>query len=121
MKIAVIGGGVFGAMTATRLAKFGGTVSLFERMPVLMQGTSSLANRLHCGFHYPRHEETARQCMRGFNRFQETFAAAILPGVFNAYFIASQDSLTSPSNFLEFCQRMNWLTDKSNQINSCPP
>jgi glycine/D-amino acid oxidase-like deaminating enzyme len=107
MKIAVIGGGVFGAMTATRLAKFGGTVSLFERMPVLMQGTSSLANRLHCGFHYPRHEETARQCMRGFNRFQETFAAAILPGVFNAYFIASQDSLTSPSNFLEFCQRMN--------------
>ena len=55
-------------------------------MPVLMQGTSSLANRLHCGFHYPRHEETARQCMRGFNRFQETFAAAILPGVLQRLF-----------------------------------
>ena len=81
-------------------------MSLFERLPVLMQGTTSLANRLHCGFHYPRHEETARQCMRGFNSFREAFGAAILPGVFNAYFIARENSLTSPSDFLEFCGRM---------------
>jgi hypothetical protein len=38
----------------------------------------------------------------GFNSFREAFAAAVLPGVFNAYFIAREDSLTSPSNFLEF-------------------
>ena len=107
MKIAVIGGGVFGVMTATGLAEFGETVSLFERLPILMQGTTSVANRLHCGFHYPRHEETARQCVRGYNSFREAFAAAVLPGVFNAYFIAREDSLTSPSDFLEFCGKMN--------------
>ena len=107
MNVAVIGGGVFGAMIATALAEFGEKVSLFERLPVLMQGTTSVANRLHRGFHYPRHEETARQCMRGFNNFREAFASAILPGVSNAYFIASEDSLTSPRDFLEFCGRMN--------------
>jgi L-2-hydroxyglutarate oxidase LhgO len=80
MKIAVIGGGVFGAMTAARLVEVGETVSLFERLPALMQGTTSVANRLHQGFHYPRDDETARQCMRGYEIFKETFAAAILPG-----------------------------------------
>ncbi len=61
MRIAVIGGGVFGTMIAIRLAELGPSVSLLERLPALMQGTSSLANRLHFGFHYPRDEETARQ------------------------------------------------------------
>jgi glycine/D-amino acid oxidase-like deaminating enzyme len=56
MRIAVIGGGVFGTMIAVRLAEFGHSVSLLERLPALMQGTSSLANRLHFGFHYPRDE-----------------------------------------------------------------
>jgi succinate dehydrogenase/fumarate reductase flavoprotein subunit len=45
MRIAVIGGGVFGTMIAIRLAEFGHSVSLLERLPALMQGTSSLANR----------------------------------------------------------------------------
>ena len=67
----------------------------------------SVANRLHFGFHYPRDEETARQCKRGFTRFKKEFADAVLPGVANAYFIAREGSLTSPSEFLAFCQRMN--------------
>jgi L-2-hydroxyglutarate oxidase LhgO len=120
MKIAVIGGGVFGAMTATRLAEFGEAVSLFERLPALMQGTTSIANRLHQGFHYPRHEETARQCMRGFESFKETFAAAILPGVFNTYFIAREGSLTSPVDFLTFCRRMN-LAYREIDPDDCQP
>jgi len=107
MRIAVIGGGVFGTMIAFRLAEFGHSVSLLERLPALMQGTSSLANRLHFGFHYPPDEETARQCKRGFARFKQEFADAVLSGVSNAYFIAREGSLTSPSAFLGFCQRMH--------------
>jgi 2-polyprenyl-6-methoxyphenol hydroxylase-like FAD-dependent oxidoreductase len=38
MKIAIIGGGTFGVMTAIRLAELGETVHLFERLPDLMQG-----------------------------------------------------------------------------------
>jgi L-2-hydroxyglutarate oxidase LhgO len=70
MKIAVIGGGVFGAMTAARLAEVGETVSLFERLPALMQGTTSVANRLHQGFHYPRDDETARPMHARLRSFQ---------------------------------------------------
>ena len=33
MRIAVIGGGVFGTMIAMRLAEFGHSVSLLERLP----------------------------------------------------------------------------------------
>ena len=106
MNIAIIGGGVFGAMTAIQLAEFGETVSLFERLPGLMKGASFNANRLHMGFHYPRDEETARQCMRSFQRFREEFESAILEGVTNAYFIASEGSLTSPGDFLAFCSRI---------------
>ena len=46
MHIAVIGGGVFGTMIAIRLAEFGRSVTLLERLPALMQGTSTLANCL---------------------------------------------------------------------------
>lgn len=105
MRIAVIGGGAFGVATATQLALAGESVTLFERLPGLLQGTSALANRLHRGFHYPRHEQTARQCALGFEAFAREFAEAILPGVDNTYFIASEGSLTSPREFLEFCGR----------------
>jgi glycine/D-amino acid oxidase-like deaminating enzyme len=105
-RIAVIGGGVFGVMTAIRLAESGNQVDLYERLPGLLQGASSNANRLHKGFHYPRDEETARQCLRGFQKFQDEFGSAILQGVTNAYFIASEGSLTSPEEFLAFCSRL---------------
>ena len=106
MHIAVIGGGAFGAMTAIKLAECGQTVTLFERLPSLMQGATFNANRLHLGFHYPRDEETALQCMRGFEIFKREFSPAILPEVTNAYFIASEGSLTSPRSFLAFCRRL---------------
>jgi glycine/D-amino acid oxidase-like deaminating enzyme len=106
MHVAVIGGGAFGAMTAIKLAECGQTVTLFERLPSLMQGATFNANRLHLGFHYPRDEETALQCMRGFEIFKREFSPAILPKVTNAYFIASEGSLTSPRSFLAFCRRL---------------
>src|SRR5262245_31380935 len=106
MNIAVIGGGVFGAVTAIKLAEMGRTVSLFERRPALMQAASSNGNRVHLGFHYPRDDETAHQCLRGFWKFKEEFAGAVLPELSNAYFIASEGSLTSASDFLAFCSRI---------------
>jgi glycine/D-amino acid oxidase-like deaminating enzyme len=103
MNIAVIGGGAFGSMTASRLAEMGETVSLFERLPNLMQGATFSANRLHLGFHYPRNDETARQCFRGYRTFGEKFESAILQGVRNAYFIAAEGLLTSSDEFLTIC------------------
>lgn len=105
MNVAVIGGGAFGAMTAIRLAEAGQAVSLFERLPGLMLGATLNANRVHLGFHYPRDAETSRQCVRGYRKFRQEFENAILPGVTNSYFVASEGSLTSPDEFLAACRR----------------
>jgi glycine/D-amino acid oxidase-like deaminating enzyme len=103
VKIAITGGGVFGAMSAIDLAENGHAVTIFERLDGLLQGTSRNANRLHLGFHYPRDSQTARQCALGYERFRCDFGAAVLPGVANAYFIANEGSLVSPEDFLAFC------------------
>lgn len=99
----MIGGGIFGAMSATRLADAGHATTLFERLPALLHGTSRAANRVHIGLHYPRDRATAEQCLRGFARFQREFAEAIIPGVKNAYFVAAEGSLTSAEDFVSFC------------------
>jgi glycine/D-amino acid oxidase-like deaminating enzyme len=106
MRVGVVGGGAFGMMSATRLAEAGESVTLFDRLPGLMQGASANANRLHQGFHYPRDEETARMCLRGFRRFREDFSEAILGSGANRYCVASEGSRVSAAEFLAFCDRL---------------
>lgn len=105
--VAVVGCGIFGAMTALRLAQKGASVTLFERHDAALRGASfNNQNRLHLGFHYPRDDETARQCIRGFQRFRDEFSACILDGFSNAYFIASQGSFVTAEQYISFCQRL---------------
>lgn len=105
--VAIIGCGIFGAMTALRLAARGAAVTIFERQARPLQGASyNNQNRLHLGFHYPRDDETARQSIRGFERFRQEFAPCILGGFPNAYFIAHEGSMVTPEQYLAFCKRM---------------
>jgi hypothetical protein len=92
-------------MAALRLARANCDVTVYERLPEILSGASfNNQNRLHLGFHYPRDVETARQCVRGFTRFKESFHEAILGDFPNAYFIASQGSHVSPDDYLAFCE-----------------
>ena len=62
----IIGGGIFGCLSAIELSKLGREVILIERMNNIMEGASSNnTNRLHLGYHYPRDLNTALQCKRG--------------------------------------------------------
>jgi glycine/D-amino acid oxidase-like deaminating enzyme len=81
VKLAIIGGGAFGAVIALKLAEAGESVTIFERRDELLLGASVNGNRLHYGFHYPRDDETARQCLRGYREFRREFGVAIRPGV----------------------------------------
>lgn len=111
-RVAVIGCGIFGAMSALRLAERGATVQVFERGQTILLGASyNNQNRLHLGFHYPRDDETARQCQRGFQRFRNEFGASLLQGFPNAYFIANNDSMTTPMDYLAFCKRVGLRYD----------
>ncbi|MGE0847684.1 MAG: NAD(P)/FAD-dependent oxidoreductase [Flavobacteriaceae bacterium] len=105
--IAVIGGGAFGVMTAIALAESGYAATVYERLPELMAGTTRSGNRVHMGYHYPRDATTVRQCMRGYARFTEEFAEAILGNVTNAYFIADAGSLVSAEEYIAFCDRFS--------------
>ncbi len=103
-RVGVVGCGAFGALVALRLNRAGYPTIVFERHHKILNGASyNNQNRLHLGFHYPRDIETARQCIRGFERFRSEFADCILENFPNAYFIAEAGSLVSPDEYLAFC------------------
>jgi glycerol-3-phosphate dehydrogenase len=52
MKIAVIGGGLNGVMTAWELCKYGHSVTLFERHTLISQTSSASSKLLHGGLRY---------------------------------------------------------------------
>jgi len=59
MKIAIIGGGIFGVTTAIRLSR-NHDVDLFEQNSDILQSASGINQyRLHRGYHYPRSTDTA--------------------------------------------------------------
>jgi glycine/D-amino acid oxidase-like deaminating enzyme len=102
--VAVIGAGIYGCKIALSLANAGYMVKLFERKHEIIDGASrNNQHRLHQGFHYPRDIETARQCKKGFHRFIEEFSPCISNKCPNLYCIASQGSLTSPEEYIKFC------------------
>ncbi|HEY6643533.1 FAD-dependent oxidoreductase [Povalibacter sp.] len=120
--IAVVGCGIFGAMTAMRLSERCATTTVFERQDAPLRGASfNNQNRLHLGFHYPRDDETARQCIRGFQRFRDAFPECVLDGFTNAYFIAREGSFVTPEQYLAFCRRMGLRHEQVDPSNFSPP
>ena len=106
-KIAVIGGGIFGGLISAELASQGFSVSLYERNEELMLGASlNNQNRLHLGYHYPRDDNTALQCIKGFQRFREAFPNCISTNFSNHYYISSRDTKVSMSDYKRFCLRV---------------
>ena len=106
--VAIIGCGIFGALTAIELSKKGNKVTIYESLKKILNGASlNNQNRLHLGFHYPRSDITAQQCIKTFQDFKSEFKASINENFQNAYFIASKGSLTSAKKYLSFCNRNN--------------
>lgn len=105
--VAVIGCGIFGALVSLELARRGTHVKLFERNIDVLQGASlNNQNRLHLGYHYPRDETTAIQCIEGFQRFKDKFSGCVSKGFPNAYFIASEGSHTNAADYRSFLERV---------------
>jgi glycine/D-amino acid oxidase-like deaminating enzyme len=106
-RIAVVGCGIFGAEVALQAADTGFEVLVFERADVVLAGASrNNQNRLHQGFHYPRDLDTGLQSIRGYHRFVARYPECVDGDFPNAYFIADQGSMTSPDDYLAFCERL---------------
>ena len=105
MRIAVIGGGIFGITVSIILGK-NHQIELFERNKELLQSASgSNQYRIHRGYHYPRSPDTVKDIIRSENSFKETFSEAIVNHYEHYYCIAKKNSLTSVTQFVDFCTK----------------
>jgi hypothetical protein len=106
-KVAILGGGIFGATAAYVLARSGFKVTLFEKNPHLFSGASLINhNRHHFGFHYPRSPQTARQCMESRDSFNSLYADSLIAD-FDNYYCVGKDSRLAANEYLAFCTEMN--------------
>ena len=104
-KIAVIGAGLFGVTIAAKLADKN-IVDLYERNDDILQAASGINQfRLHKGYHYPRSEETVLLSLSALKSFQREFKTAIVRNVSHYYCIAKKKSLTTPKEYISFCER----------------
>ena len=113
MKIAVVGGGIFGITVSIILGK-NHQIELFERNNELLQSASgSNQYRIHRGYHYPRSPDTVKDIIRSENSFKETFSEAIVNQYDHYYCIAKKNSLTSAKQFVDFCAEYGLVIDKA--------
>jgi len=111
MKIIVIGAGIFGVMIALELSKRH-KVTLVDMNNDIMQNASKVNhNRLHFGFHYPRSEATARQCLESYELFYDYFNSAITSNFENYYMIEKNSHVTS-SYYEQFCNDLGLVYKK---------
>jgi len=103
-RVAVVGGGIFGASAAIYAARRGHDVHLFEQRQELLQAASGINQyRLHRGYHYPRSADTARSCREAERSFLDEYADAVITGTPHLYGIAKLGSKVSYADYLTFC------------------
>ena len=89
MRVAVIGGGLFGCTAAIHAARAGHDVTLYEAKSDLMQGaTAATYARLHRGYHYPRSPETGRESRAAEKSFRAEYGGAVIDGGLQSYVVA---------------------------------
>lgn len=104
MKIAVIGGGLFGSTAAIHLARAGHEVSLYDAKADLMCGaTAATYSRLHRGYHYPRSPETGRESREAENAFRAEYGDCVIDGGKQAYIVAGGGHVT-PEQYRAFLE-----------------
>lgn len=92
MKVAVVGGGLFGCTAAIHAARAGHEVHLFEARRALMQAASGCSYyRLHRGYHYPRSAETGREGRRAEALFRSEYGACVVDGGRQFYVVPNDD------------------------------
>jgi hypothetical protein len=105
MKLAIVGGGIFGCLASIELSKVGHEVTLFESSSDVLKNASEINQaRLHTGMHYPRDFETAFNAKKNHDDFKELFPEAVVP--IEQIYAVGKGSKINFSDFLSFGKRL---------------
>lgn len=108
MRVAVIGGGIFGCTAAVYLNRAGHEVHLFEAKDSLLRCASGINQfRLHAGYHYPRSPETIAECKRSLRSFRKEYAPAIRGMGRHYYAVARHGSKLGAREYLDALDASN--------------
>ncbi len=110
MNLAIIGGGLFGISSAIKIKeKFPNSkVDIFEKNSDFLMGASGKNQfRWHRGYHYPRSEDTIRECLDSYNEFNKYFKKAKI--ISDNYYAISRNN--SKTNFIDYLKVL-----KKNQL-----
>ncbi|HEY6012740.1 MAG TPA: FAD-dependent oxidoreductase [Candidatus Limnocylindrales bacterium] len=103
MRVAVVGGGLFGSLAAVELARAGVAVTLYERHGDLLMGaTRANQGRIHRGYHYPR-DPAAGGLAEHADRLVARLPGAVVQGNTHHYLIAD-GSLVDAVRYEQFCR-----------------
>lgn len=110
MKVAIVGAGIFGLLTAKKLKDYLNKkiqITIFEYHQSILKGASANnLNRIHLGYHYPRSEKTAYQSKLNYYKFIEMFKDCIREDIKSYYFIAKKNSITNFEKYINFCKKI---------------
>jgi len=114
MKIAIIGGGIFGLTCAIKLATEN-QVTVFEKNNDIMKSASDTHQcRIHRGYHYPRSDKTVQEVLKSESSFINEFSDAVMKTTENFYFVSKNDSLVNADEYIDFCDRNSLEFEKTN-------
>lgn len=107
MRCLVIGAGWYGCHLSMYLINRGHIVTIVDKENAFFKGSSSKnQNRLHLGYHYPRSEDTIKECQEGYLRFLNEYPDISVEIRDNIYFIAKNGSKTDVTTFMKTFQEV---------------
>lgn len=123
MKIAVIGAGIFGCVTALKLRQQfpKAKIQIYEQNFGILMGASHCNQyRLHRGYHYPRSNETVQQQLESVLEFEKEFKGSIVKNGYERYYaISNKGSKVNTQKYLKFLEE-NKLEFKYQPLKGLP-
>ena len=107
MKIGIIGGGFFGCATALEIKnKFKkSSIHIFEKKKdILLSASGKNQFRCHLGYHYPRSEETIRECQDSNISFKRYLKKSFIE-TYNYYAISKKNSKTDFNQYIKVLEK----------------
>jgi hypothetical protein len=90
-KIAIIGGGFYGTHLALKISNIA-DIDLYEKNNSLMsEAIMNNQHRLHLGYHYPKCNDTIKQCIRSYEKFMNEYFDSV-KSIKNNLYIIHKDS-----------------------------